>query len=154
MKKIIRYFCCVISLMILVTGMIACTSKSMKTASNTVSNTVTNAVTNAATNPATNTADNDRPEALYNQDNGIDLLVYQGTAYVNAVTVDWVTSLELKKDTKLGVIERTNVTKQFKDFDATLLDTGTEIYSVLGRKDIVLVNINNMMIPYLKQVEG
>jgi len=60
----------------------------------------------------------------------------------------------LKKDTKLGVIERTNVTKQFKDFDATLLDTGTEIYSVLGRKDIVLVNINNMMIPYLKQVEG
>jgi len=134
MKKLIRHFFCVITLVVFVTGMIACTTKSMKTASN--------------------TADNDRPDALYKQDNEIDLLVYNDTAYVNAATIDWVTNLELKKDTKLGIIERTNVTKEFKNFDATFLDKGTEIYSVVGRKDIVLVNINNMMIPYLAELEG
>lgn len=132
MKKVILYFCSVLWILIIASGMVACSGKEL----------------------TSKTSGNATPDSLYKQDNEIDLFVYQDTAYVNAVTVDWVTELELKQDKKLGEIERTNVIKKFKDYDATLLDKGTEIYSVSGRKDIILANINNMMIPYLAFVEG
>lgn len=101
-----------------------------------------------------NTADNDNPEVLYQKDPDIDMLVYERTAYVNAANNEWVVALDLKKGQKVGEIKRTNVTKNYKDFDATFLDKGTEIYSVSDRKDILLVNINNKLIPYLIFVEG
>ena len=100
------------------------------------------------------TKDNSSPDTLYKKDNEIDLFVYENTAFVNAATTDWVTELDLKQDKKLGEIKRTNISKKFKDFDATYLDVGTEVYSAVGRHDILLVNINNMMIPYLRYVEG
>jgi hypothetical protein len=100
------------------------------------------------------TADNDSPEELYKQDNSIDLLVYNGTAYVNASDLDWVMELELTAGEKLGEIGRTKVTKDFEGFDATVLETGTEVYSVKDRDDFVLVMIDNKLVPYYAYVEG
>ncbi len=133
-KKIFLSICTIIMITILAGTMMACS--------------------NNGTSSAGNIKDNTSPDALYKADNDTDLLVYENTAYVNAATTDWVMELELAQDKKLGEIKRTNVTKKFKDFDATYLDVGTEVYSAIGRKDILLANINNMMVPYLKIVEG
>ncbi len=100
------------------------------------------------------TKDNTSPENLYKEDSSIDLLVYNNTAYVNAEYLDWVNELELESDEKLGTIKRTGVTKGFKDFDATILEVETEVYSVLGRGDIVMVLIDEKSIPYYAYVEG
>lgn len=100
------------------------------------------------------TANNASPEVLYKQDNSIDFLVYNDTAYVNATNLDWVSELELKCNEKLGVIQRTNISKKYKDFDATTLKVDTEVYSVIERDDFVLVSIDNRLIPYYAYVEG
>ncbi|MDF2944610.1 MAG: hypothetical protein K0S01_3468 [Herbinix sp.] len=134
MKKLILYFCSVIIVVILITGIIIFATRDF--------------------NLTNNTANNDNPEVLYKRDNSIDLLVYNDTAYVNATDIYWVSELELKSDIKLGEIKRTNVTKKFKDFDATVLEVGTEVYSVLGRGDFVLVNIDGTLVSYYALVEG
>ena len=103
---------------------------------------------------SSSTANNASPEELYKQDNTIDFLVYNDTAYVNATNIDWVLNLELTKNDKLGEILSTNVIKKFKDFDATILEVGVEVYSVLDRDDFVLVSIDNKMVPYYAYVEG
>lgn len=100
------------------------------------------------------TANNDNPDELYRRDNSIDLLVYNDTAYVNATDFDWVAGLELKRDIKLGEIKRTKVTKKFSNFDATMLEVGTEVFSVLGRDDFAFVYIDNILVPYYALVEG
>lgn len=100
------------------------------------------------------TADNADPSVLYKQDNSIDLFVYNEIAYVNAAELDWVTELELRSKEKLGEIKRTGITKKFKDFDATVIEVGTEAYSVFERDDFVLVSIQNRMVPYYAYVEG
>lgn len=100
------------------------------------------------------TENNASPKALYQQDKSIDFLVYNETAFVNASNLDWVTELELKSNEKLGEIKRTDVKKKFKDFDATILEVGTEFYSVSGRDDFVMVFIDNVMVPYYAYVEG
>ncbi|MHB8129203.1 MAG: hypothetical protein ACYDEX_09415 [Mobilitalea sp.] len=103
---------------------------------------------------SSSTKDNASPENLYKENRSIDLLVYQDTAYVNAEFLDWVNELELESDEKLGSIMRTGVTKRFKDFDATILEIETEVYSVIGRDDIVFVLIDEKWIPYYAYVEG
>ena len=37
------------------------------------------------------TAENASPETLYTSDNEIDMFIYEGAAYVNALDLDWVT---------------------------------------------------------------
>lgn len=100
------------------------------------------------------TANNSSPAELYKQDNSIDFIVYNKTAYVNASNLDWVKELNLESNKKLGEIERTGVFKKFIDYDATLLEVGTEFYSVIDRDDFVLVITDNKMVPYYAYVEG
>lgn len=100
------------------------------------------------------TKNNSSPEMLYKNNNSIDFLVYQDTAFVNASDSDWIQELELPPEKELGVIQRTNIQKNYKDFDATKLAEGTKIYSVKARKDILLVLINEEYIPYYQYVEG
>lgn len=100
------------------------------------------------------TADNASPEVLYENNNTIDLLVYGDTAYVNASDLDWVNELPLEKDAYLGDVQRTGVTKSFTDWDATVLDVGTGVYSVKGREDILLVEQGALFVPYYAYREG
>ena len=100
------------------------------------------------------TAENASPETLYKHDKSIDLLVYNNIAYVNATDIDWAKELELTGDEILGEIQRTGIKKKFKDFDATVLAEGTEVYSVIERADFVLAYVDNKMVPYYAYVEG
>lgn len=93
------------------------------------------------------------PQYLYNENPSIDMFVHEDTAFVNASDVDWVVELELTKDALLGTVKETGVSKGFKDWDATLLNVGSNIYKS-ERLDILLVEFNGLIIPYLKIVEG
>lgn len=93
------------------------------------------------------------PEYLYSENPNIDMFVYQDIAFVNASNIDWVAKLDLTKGDLLGTIEDTGVSKKFKDWDATLLDIGSNIYKS-EQSDILLVESNGLMVPYLKIIEG
>lgn len=99
------------------------------------------------------TAENASPEALYSADRDIDLFVYEGTAYVNAMDVDWVGELSLAKGETVGEIGRSGVTDDFQDWDATVLAEGTVIYSS-EETEVLLADTGDALIPYLKYVEG
>lgn len=93
------------------------------------------------------------PQYLYDKNPNIDIFIYEDTAFENASDIDWVAELELTKDKLLGTIKETEVSKKFKDWDATVLDVGSLIYKS-ERLDILLVESNGLIIPYLKIVEG
>ncbi len=157
MKKSMLYVFRTVLVFSLIFIMVGCTTKDNKQVKSTGSSSVKQEQKSSKEGNNVDrhsTSDNSSAEALLKKDNDTDLLVYKKVAYVNAVTVDWVSELHLESDKKLGDIKRTNVTKQFQDFDATLLDVGTEVYSAKGRADIVLADINNMLVPYLAYVEG
>ena len=99
------------------------------------------------------TAENASPEALYSADPDIDLFVYEGTAYVNALDVDWVGELSLAKNAVLGEVCRSGVTDDFREWDATVLPEGTVIYES-GESQVLLAEIGDALIPYLKYAEG
>lgn len=99
------------------------------------------------------TAENASPEALYSADRNIDLFVYEDTAYVNAMDVDWVGELSLAKGEAVGEIGRSGVTDDFQDWDATVLAEGTVIYSS-EETEVLLADTGDALIPYLKYVEG
>ena len=94
-----------------------------------------------------------QPQYLYSENPSIDMFVYQDIAFVNASDIDWVTELDLTKGDLFWTIEDTGVSKKFKGWDATPLDIGSNIYES-EQSDILLVESNGLMIPYLKIVEG
>jgi len=95
-----------------------------------------------------------KPDTMYRNDNSIDMLVYDGKAFVNAADYDWVADLELSPGQQLGTIKRTDVTRNFKDFDATKIETGVIIYAAVERGDFVLADIDGSFVPYYAWVEG
>lgn len=101
-----------------------------------------------------NTSDNDDPENIYRQRPDIDMFVYNGTAYVNAEDVDWVMKLELTPDVLLCQIEAQYVDGDFKNYDSTKLEVGTEVYLVEERRDILVVKLGETYYRYLAWVEG
>lgn len=94
------------------------------------------------------------PERLYRNNSEIDLFVYKDTAYVYAADVDWVKELEWTPDVCVGSIQRTNITRRFRDFDATRLHEGTEIYSAKERPDFLIVCLGSEILPYHRYAEG
>lgn len=102
---------------------------------------------------AVSTAENDSPEALCSADPDIDLFVYEGTAYVNALDADWVGELPLDKGKELGKVARSGISDDFQDWDATVLPEGTVIYTS-DESQVLLAETEEAVIPYLKYVEG
>lgn len=96
------------------------------------------------------------PQSLYDNNKSIDFLVYKGSAYVNAKDIEWIQEIDIDSGEKLGEIKRTSVTKNFKDYDATVLPVGTEIYSVSGAQsgDMILVLIDDAPVIYYAYREG
>lgn len=99
------------------------------------------------------TAENASPEKLYSADPDIDLFVYEDTAYVNALDVDWAGELPLDKGEALGKVTRSGITDDFQDWDATVLPEGTVIYTSV-ESQVLLAETEEAVIPYLKYVEG
>ena len=93
------------------------------------------------------------PENLYSNDSEIDMFVYEGTAFVNAEDVDWVTEQDLTAGELAGRIEETDADGDFEDWDATVLPEGTKIYET-DDAQIMLAECEGEFVPYLKYVEG
>ncbi len=93
------------------------------------------------------------PENLYRNDNSIDMFVYQETAYVNAKDTDWVAEQKFIKGDMAGKIKNSGATKEFQDWDATILPVGTEIFET-DNSEILLASCGEELVPYLKYVEG
>lgn len=93
------------------------------------------------------------PENLYAQDSGIDLFVYEDTAYVNYADADWVQEKTFEKGERIGEIGDSGVTEEFQDWDSTVLSEGTVIYES-DDDTILLAECDGELVPYLKWVEG
>lgn len=93
------------------------------------------------------------PEQLYSSNHSIDMFVYEDVAYVNASDVDWVKNETFERGKCIGKISNSEITNDFKNWDATVLPAGTEIYES-GNTEILLVSLEEKLIPYLKYVEG
>lgn len=99
------------------------------------------------------------PETLYADNQDIDMFVYKDTAWVNASNVDWGTELQPEAVSQIGEVKKSGVTKDFRDWDATVLKAGTAVYSCQDkdgteRTDLLLVEERGNFTPYLKYVEG
>ena len=93
------------------------------------------------------------PEQLYSGNHSIDMFVYEDTAYVNAADVDWVKNETFERGKYIGKISNSETTNDFKNWDATVLPVGTEVYES-GNTEILLVRLEEKFVPYLKYVEG
>ena len=93
------------------------------------------------------------PEQLYSSDHSIDMFVYEDAAYVNAADVDWVKNETFERGKYIGKLSNSETTNHFKDWDATVLPAGTEIYES-SNAEILLASLEEKLVPYLKYVEG
>jgi len=95
-------------------------------------------------------------EVLYSNNNSIDLLIYNNIVYINAKNIDWISDFDFESDEIIGKITRTNVKEKFKNFDATVLDVGTVLYSVSSSPSdsLILVYIDDVAVPYYSYQEG
>jgi len=95
-------------------------------------------------------------EVLYSNNNSIDLLIYDNIVYINAKNIDWISDFDFESDEIIGKITRTNVKEKFKNFDATVLDVGTVLYSVSSSPSdsLILVYIDDVAVPYYSYQEG
>ena len=82
----------------------------------------------------------------------IDLVVIDKTAYARGDIIPDVKDSELGD--QIGTVERTGVTDDFQDWDATALPVGTEIYSSPSSTTEVIVRTDDGYVQYLKMVEG
>ena len=62
-------------------------------------------------------------------------------------------NMQLTAGEQAGEIKRTDVTKGFEDWDATVLKPGTVIYES-DASEILLAEDGDELVPYLKYVEG
>ncbi|PAV31499.1 hypothetical protein CIL05_02255 [Virgibacillus profundi] len=78
-------------------------------------------------------------------------LTFDGTVYTNAKDIEWVNEEELTLGEKVGEIQnQTDNSKEFENFTASKLPTGTEIYELEEKKGpIFIVKLDGDKIPYL-----
>lgn len=99
-------------------------------------------------------SNNASPEFILKSNPNADFFIMDETVYISAENIDWIKEVEFKEGKLLGKINKSEVKRDFEDFNATILSANTEIYELDGRKDIVLVKVNGQYMPYLKYVEG
>ena len=100
------------------------------------------------------TKNNAIPEEVLKENANGDFLIIDNTVYKNVEDVQWVRDISVKEGSVLGRINKTKVKRNFKNWNATVLGVGTEIYKVEDRQDIVLAKKDDKYIPYIKYVEG
>ena len=73
------------------------------------------------------------PECLIRQDDHVDIIIINNTAYkrVGTVSADAHTVDQQGIGQQLGAIQRTSVREHFSDWDATMLPRGTRIFTYL-----------------------
>ena len=99
---------------------------------------------------------NPTPKEILSGNKNADIFVVEGIVYVNAENIEWVTELELFKGEKIGEIKnQTDNRKKYKDFTASKLPIGTEIYELVEKNGaIYIIELDGKVIPYLGLIEG
>jgi hypothetical protein len=85
-----------------------------------------------------------------------DILQYNHLIYINTTSLESKKQLEYTKCEKIGeIIKTTNSSKNFKDFYATKLESGTEIFSTNNNNIYTIIaDINGQQILYTVLIEG
>ncbi|MEC1180748.1 hypothetical protein P9B03_20045 [Metasolibacillus meyeri] len=92
---------------------------------------------------------NPTARSILKEDAQADILQYEGLIYSNAAHLD----IAFTKCEKLGEIKKTTtISSGFKDFYATQLTAGTEIFST--NTQLIIAEVNGKQIPYLALIEG
>lgn len=92
-------------------------------------------------------------EEVLTLDPAADIFQYDGVIY--KTNIDWVEELSLTKDVQVGEIKAHNdENADLNDGMANKLPVGAKIFSVVERKDILIVESEGAIIKYLAIVEG
>ncbi|WP_107841002.1 hypothetical protein [Metasolibacillus meyeri] len=82
-----------------------------------------------------------------------DIIQYENLIYINAMNLEGIENLEFTKEEKIGEVKKTTtVSTGFKDFYATKLAVGTDIFST--NTQIIIAELNGKQIPYIVLLEG
>lgn len=101
----------------------------------------------------TDTSRHDDPDYLYMNNADIDMIVYGLSAYVNANDVNWVVESKLEIVDEIGLIQDTYTVDTRQLLTATKLPIGTIVYES-EKHNIILVDFDGEIIPYLQWIEG
>ncbi|MBC1937604.1 hypothetical protein HCA69_14595 [Listeria grandensis] len=84
--------------------------------------------------------------------------IFQLDDVVYETNIDWVDDLEVTKYNQIGEIKKTfsmkHPLKEFENGDATQLTSGTKIFRVKERGDVLIVEIDGKTKKYYALVEG
>ncbi|MGE7946561.1 hypothetical protein [Lysinibacillus sp. NPDC093688] len=104
--------------------------------------------------PAINT--NPTAKSILKEHSQVDILQYNNLIYINATSLESMQQFEYTKCEKIGeIIKTTNSSKNFKDFYATKLESGTKIFSTNENNTYTIIaEINGQHILYTVLLEG
>jgi hypothetical protein len=104
--------------------------------------------------PAINT--NPTANYILKEHSQADILQYNNLIYINATSLESMNQLEYIKCEKIGeIIKTTNSSKDFKDYYATKLESGTEIFSTNDNNIYTIIaDINGQQVLYMALLEG
>lgn len=96
------------------------------------------------------------PECLLRQDNHVDIIIVNKTAYkrVGTVSADAHTVDQQDIGQQLGTIQRTSVREHFSDWDATMLPRGTRIFAYLPLPLSLCAEVDGQHYLYSAVIEG
>lgn len=96
------------------------------------------------------------PSNILSRDINADFFIVNREIYINAEDVKWINELDINKGELIGIINKSNVKEEFKKWNSTKLEKGTEIYELGGniKKEwgdrILLAKIDEVYIPYFR----
>ncbi|MDU6304717.1 MAG: hypothetical protein E6585_23860 [Serratia marcescens] len=96
------------------------------------------------------------PSDILSRDINADFFIVNREIYINAEDVKWINELDINKGDLIGIINKSNVKEEFKKWNSTKLEKGTEIYELGGNikeewgDKILLAKIDEVYIPYFR----
>ena len=96
------------------------------------------------------------PSNILSRDINADFFIVNREIYINAEDVKWINELDINKGELIGIINKSNVKEEFKKWNSTKLEKGTEIYELGGNikeewgDRILLAKIDEVYIPYFR----
>jgi hypothetical protein len=99
---------------------------------------------------------NPTAQSILKENSQADILQYNNLIYINATNLKSIKKSNFKKGEKIGeIIKNTTSSKNFKDFYATKLAIGTEIFSTNNKDTQTLIaELNGKQILYTVLLEG
>lgn len=96
------------------------------------------------------------PSDILDRDINADFFIVNKDIYIYAEEIKWINDLDFNERKLIGTINKSNVEEDFKEWNSTKLEVGTEIYELKGnikeeyRDLILLAKIGEEYIPYFR----